>query len=113
MRAPRKERARHAVPLHEHQIYRRCLTAYAHGAEAEDYVTAICGAAKAEHRAETGKHQDLVELVARFRRRRTGKNLVTLKLAFGVDADIDEQTMRGWRRRRRLRGPKLPDSPPA
>src|SRR5277367_999326 len=68
-----------------------CLTANPHGAEAQDYVTAVGRAAKTEHRPETGEHQDLVELMTRLLASRAGKNFVAIKLALGVDADVNEQ----------------------
>src|SRR5271154_2511105 len=71
----------------------RGLPANPHGAEAQNYVTAVGGATKTEHRAEAGKHQDLIELMTRLLRRRTRKNFVAVKLPSGVNADIHKQSV--------------------
>ena len=58
-----------------------CSAADVDGAEAQDYVAAGGGAAEAEHRAETGEQEHLVELVAQVEAARTGQNLVADHLA--------------------------------
>src|SRR5258708_3229244 len=66
----------------------------ADGAEAENHVAAGSGTAEAQHGAEAGEEQHLVELALEFQAVWAGENLIVGHVALGIDGDVQQEAVR-------------------
>src|SRR6516165_12021544 len=67
------------------------LAPHVHGTEAQHYVTAGSRSAEAEHRAEAGENEHLVELMTQVRSVGTGDDVVIHHLPLGVNGNVDQE----------------------